>query len=360
MVESWYSGDVKFDDPLTSLVGVKSYKNNVDTLAGRTPLGKFMFDGACINLHSVTGGEVVSSSSSSGEGDDGGARTIITDVVTRWTLRVTVKALPWRPEAVFSGVSIYELRPGGTGGVLIVGQRDYWDSINMVPYSSSESSSMSMSPGDQYRGVDKGTALWDFLGQLRPDGFRAVAAAPELPYLLLRRGDGYDVRRYPSYAGIETTYDRRDYGYAVLGAFAVGMDPLAPSVMRVYDDVDSVAPREKTMTWPLRYADPGEGEDAPPPPPPNDALSKAGSGQWKSVAVSSKAGRVVAVRTFEDAAVGPAVRNADRELRTMLGRDRLVPIDGSEEFVEFAQYDAVHSMGRRRTEVWIELAGHPF
>lgn len=365
MVESWYSADVKFDDPLTSLVGVQSYKNNVDMLAGRTLLGKIMFDGACINLHSVTGGEVVVSSSSE-EGDDGKdeeARMMITDVVTRWTLKVTVKALPWKPEAVFSGVSIYELRPGGTEGVLIIGQKDYWDSINMIPNlsssASSSSSSMSTSPGDQYRGVDKGAALKDFLGQLRPDGFRAVAAAPELPYLLLRRGDGYDVRRYPSYVGIETTYDRRDYGYAGLGAFAVGMDPLAPSVMRVYDDVDSVTPREKTMTWPLRYANPGEDDDAPPPPP-SDALSKAGSGQWKSVTVSSKAGRVVAVRTFEDAAVGPAVRNADRELRTMLRRDGLVPIDGSEEFVEFAQYDAVHSMGRRRTEVWIELAGHPF
>jgi hypothetical protein len=46
----------------------------------------------------------------------------------------------------------------------------------------------------------------------------------------------------------------------------------------------------------------------------------------------------------------------------MLKRDGLVPKDGSEEFVEFAQYDAVHSMGKRRGEVWIELkeGGHPF
>ena len=342
MIESWYAPDVSFDDPLTSLAGVGSYRGNVDMLAGRTALGRAMFDGARIDLHSVTGGEV------SSEATGGG----IADVVTRWTLRVTVRVLPWRPEAVFSGVSIYELRPGGEGGVLVAAQRDYWDSINIASDASSD-------PGAQYRRVGKGAALKDFLGQLKPDGLRAAAAAPELPYMLLRRGDGYEVRRYPPYVGIETEYDRRDYGYAGLGAFAAGMDPLAPSVMRVYDDVDAEKPREKTMTWPLRFAIPGEGA----PPPPEGALEKAGNGQWKGVSVVSRPERVVAVRTFEDAAVGPAVRNADRELRGMLKRDGLASrVDGEDGggFVEFSQYDAVHSMGRRRTEVWIELGGHPF
>jgi hypothetical protein len=352
MVESWYARDVSFDDPLTSLTGVDSYRANVDMLAGRTLLGRIMFEDAGINLHSVTGGEVVSN-------DDGSV--LINDVVTRWTLKVTVKVFPWRPEAIFSGVSVYQLIPGGENGISIVGQRDYWDSINMMPLSSSSSSSSSSPPpvGEQYREVDRAIALKDFLGQLRPYGLRAIAAAPELPYTLLRRGDGYEVRRYPSYVGISTNYERRDYGYAGLGAFAAGMDPLSPSLMKVYDDVDANLPREKTMTWPLRYAAPGEG----PPPPPYDAVEKSsdsGGGQWRSISIVSNDGRVVAVRTFEDAAVGPAVRNADRELRDMLKRDGLVPREGSEQFVEFAQYDAVHSMGRRRTEVWIELAGHPF
>jgi hypothetical protein len=49
MIESWYSPDVSFEDPLTSLTGVGSY-------ARRKMLGRAMFDGACIDLHSVTGG----------------------------------------------------------------------------------------------------------------------------------------------------------------------------------------------------------------------------------------------------------------------------------------------------------------
>jgi len=84
MIESWYAPDVSFDDPLTSLTGVGSYRDNV----------RAMFDGARINLHSVTGGGILSEAT-------GG----IADVVTRWTLKVTVRVLPWKPEAVFSGVS---------------------------------------------------------------------------------------------------------------------------------------------------------------------------------------------------------------------------------------------------------------
>lgn len=284
---------------------------------------------------------------------------------------MTVKVLPWKPNAAFSGVSIYKLRPGGQkGGVLIVGQQDYWDSINIVPTSSSSSSSstLPLTPQEQYRTVDKSMALQDFLAQLQPDGFRAATAAPELPYILLRRGDGYEVRRYPGYVGIRTTYNRRDVGYGVLGAFAgKDMAPLAPSIMKVYDDDDEAKSQEKTMTWPLRYAmnpmtgrDGDDDVDVLPPPPPNEAVMKAGTGQWKSVTVPTLPGRVVAVRTFEDAAVGPAVRTTDRELRAMLVRDGLVPMVVTKDYVEFAQYDAVHSMGRRRTEVWIELSGHPF
>ena len=70
----------------------------------------------------------------------------------------------------------------------------------------------------------------------------------------------------------------------------------------------------------------------------------------------------MAIRTFDDFAMEPVVRNADRELREILQRDGLTPKKGSEEFVVFAQYDAVHSMGKRRGEVWIELedGGNPF
>ena len=62
----------------------------------------------------------------------------------------------------------------------------------------------------------------DFLGQLSPGEFTAPSAGEELPYQLLRRGEGYEVRRYPGYNAVETEYERRDDGFAVLGAFTNG------------------------------------------------------------------------------------------------------------------------------------------
>lgn len=327
---------------MTSLSGVDSYRKNVDMLAGRTLMGKVLFEGAGINLHSVTGGEIVNGR--------------VDDIVTRWTLRLTAKVLPWSPEAVFSGVSVYKIALGGKEGLSIVGQTDYWDSINIQP------DTPSTNVKQQYQTVPKNIAVSDFLAQLAPTGFLAPTAAPELPYLLLRRGDGYELRKYPGFVGVETPYMRRDYGFGSLGAFAKGMDPLAPSICKVYNDdnVDDGDGKEKMMMWPLKFAFPGEGTDAPPAPP--AAIEKAGSGQWASINIMSQPERIVAIRAFEDAAMGPVVRNADRELRAMLKRDGLEVEDGTEQYVLFTQYDAVHSMGKRRSEVWIDLkdGGHPF
>jgi len=334
---------------MTSLSGVDSYRKNVDMLAGRTLMGKVLFEGAGINLHSVTGGEIIVT-------DDNSNTVRVDDIVTRWTLRLTAKVLPWSPEAVFSGVSVYNIAVGGKEGLSIVGQTDYWDSINIQPDTSSTNVKQ------QYKTVPKNIAVSDFLAQLAPTGFLAPTAAPEMPYLLLRRGDGYELRKYPGFVGVETPYMRRDYGFGSLGAFSKGMNPLAPSMCKVYNDdnVDDGDGKEKMMMWPLKFAFPGEGTDAPPAPP--AAIEKAGSGQWASVNIMSQPERIVAIRAFEDAAMGPVVRNCDRELRAMLKRDGLEAEDGSDQFVVFTQYDAVHSMGKRRSEVWIDLkdGGHPF
>lgn len=329
METEYYAEDVTFTDPMTSLSGVDSYRNNVDMLASRTFLGKILFSEAGIVLHNVKGGEIK---------EDGS----IGDIITRWTLRMTAKILPWKPTARFSGISVYKTVQGPTG-VKIVGQTDYWDSINIAPNSNG-----------QYETVPKGTAVGDFLDQLKPGGFQAQSAAPELPYQLLRRGDGYEVRRYPGFAGVKLPYRRRDEGFGSLGAFTKGMSPLSPAIMDVQKDDIS----DKYMMWPLTFMQPGSSELEMP----QDAVEKAGEGQWRTMRVVNMPSQVVAVREFSDASMEPVVRKADRELRELLERDGLTAADGSEDLVRFAQYDAIFSMGRRRGEVWIDLAadGHPF
>ena len=131
-------------------------------LAGRTLMGRILFENAKIILHNVTGGEITA---------DGK----ISDIFTRWSLKVTAKVLPWKPTARFTGISIYKVADIN-GRTVIVGQQDFWDSINLRPDSSGE-----------YQKVDKSIATNDFLNQLKPGGFQAQQSAAEVPYELLRR-----------------------------------------------------------------------------------------------------------------------------------------------------------------------------
>ena len=198
MQREFYASSVTFDDPLTSLSGVEAYQNNVDMLASRTLIGKFLFKDAGIVLHSITGGEVSDTDGS------------ISNIITRWTLRITPKVLPWTPTARFTGISVYEVSPGGPEGVLINHQTDYWDSINIKE-------------GGEYEKVGKMNAIRDFLSQLNPENGNAAAAGPELPYQLLRRGKEYEVRSYPSFTAVTVPYDRRDEGYDFLASITQGM-----------------------------------------------------------------------------------------------------------------------------------------
>lgn len=77
MEKKFYRDDVTFDDPLTTLSGVDKYQNNVDLLGGRTSLGRILFQDAFIVLHNI---EILSPNT----------------LQTRWTLQLTVKALPWQ------------------------------------------------------------------------------------------------------------------------------------------------------------------------------------------------------------------------------------------------------------------------
>lgn len=333
MEREYYSPKVTFDDPMTSLAGVDSYQNNVDMLASRTLLGKILFDDAGIVLHSVTGGEVNPTDNS------------ISNIITRWTLRVTAKILPWSPTARFSGISVYEVKAGGPKGVMVTHQTDYWDSINIKEGGTGS-----------YQTVDKNIAVQDFLNQLKPNNFAAPAAGLEVPHQLLRRGNGYEVRKYPSYTATQIQYTRRDEGYDALSSITKGLSPLAPAILEVASSGD------KFMTWPLEYALPGQ---ATPPPPIQVEQKLNEQSQWTkswNAKVMTIPSRVVAVGRFKDASVEPVVRKADRELRECCKRDGLVVSSKTEGVVKFAQYDAIFSMGERRGEVWIELedGGHPW
>ena len=126
----------------------------------------------------------------------------------------------------------------------------------------------------------------------------------------------------------------------------VGLNPLSPAVMTIPSN------GKKSMRFPLNFAMPGE--DCPPPP-------KSSEDSGGSCTVVSFPERVVAVRTFSGASVEAAVRQTDRELRNLCTTHGLRISEDSRDVLCFAQYDAIFSMGKRRTEVWVDLAdNHPW
>jgi len=341
MEDELYIKDVSFEDPLISLSGLDAYRNNVNMLAGETALGKLCFTDCGLFMHNVT------------ETADGGLQT-------RWTLQFRFKLLPWQPLARFTGVSQYTI----DDQCRVVAQRDYWDSVNLLP-------------GGVYAPQPKLAAFNDMLRQLSPRnaGRAQQSSEKELPYVLLRRAAdksgllGYEVRRYPQHVSVATDYFRRLDAFGTLGAYTNGaneleaeLTPYVPSLMsvpptelsmeQVRDNSLDLKPSEapKAMRWPM--AVPSLKEGAPPQP----------NGRLDGVArLELMPTRVVAVLAFSEPTTEPVVRGYHALLKSYLDADGLVPTQPQDdEQFRLAQFDALNSFGARRSEIWVDLAEHPW
>lgn len=358
MEKTFYSSAVSFIDPMIQLTGVDAYKGNVDTLAGRTALGKLLFQDASIVLHNIVQLEK-------------------NKIQTRWTLQVTAKMFPGQPRAKFSGVSLYTLDENSKQ---VITQEDYWDSINLRE--------------GKYVTVPRSDGLFDFLGQLnQPKG--AEMAAPELPYELLRRAKRYEVRRYPATVIAETSYEQRPQGYDRLGTNDINtlfyficnlihiysfkyinvlyigsyvsrsnvankkLSNYAPTLMRVKNNAESTDSSsssgnklEKFMSWPLAFQQPGSALAS---------LDEFPQATIPSIKIAQRDSIVVAVCRFDVAATEPVARGYTDQLRRDVLSDKMKPTeDVGKGVILVAQYDALFSINKRRNEVWIELEDHPW
>jgi len=336
-----YNEAVSFEDPLISLSGLDAYRNNIDMLAGANPFGKLLFGDCGLIMHNVS------------ETADGGLQT-------RWTLQFRFKLLPWQPLARFTGVSRYTL----DDQCRVLSQRDYWDSVNMLP-------------GGEYAPQPKLAAFADLLRQLSPKsvGAAQMSSDKELPYVLLRRAadksglNGYEVRSYPQHVSVTTDYFRRLDAFGTLGAYTNGanvasaeLTPYVPSLMsvppteltmeQVRDNSLDLKPADdpKQMRWPM--AVPSLKQGAPPLP----------NGRLEGITrLELMPARTVAVLAFAEPTTEPNVRGYHALLKSYLDEDGLVPVEPvTDEQFRLAQFDALNSLGARRSEIWIDLAEHPW
>jgi len=328
-----YNEAVEFVDPLITLSSPAEYQKNVEMLAGKNLMGQLLFSDPGLILHTVTPGDAPNK------------------ITTRWTLQFRFKLLPWAPLAQFSGVSMYTLDEQAR----VLKQADFWDSVNLQE-------------GGKYEPASKIAALSDLLAQLAPPKVGALAASEkELPYVLLRRTTDYEVRRYPIHVTVGTEYERRIDAFGTLGAYTNGANSdntpvlaYVPSMMSVPaplgpPDVDGNTPRgdgapPKWMRWPVSVPSRREAN----PPKPNDRLDSY-------VALDVIPSKVVAVLPFSAPTTERNVRGYASALRSMLRRDGLSVEDSDpEEEFRLAQFDALNSLGARRSEIWFELKDHPW
>jgi len=158
----FYSDSVTFRDPLNNLEGKDKYRGNVEMLSGESLVGNVLFTNGYIDLHAV-------------EDVPGDVRKLR----TRWTLGFTFQLLPWKPEALFTGVSEYAIDESA----LVLSQRDYWDTINL-------------SDGGKYFAEEPLSGVADLVAQLLPlQGSTEYAAASAGDWSLLRRAETYRIYR---------------------------------------------------------------------------------------------------------------------------------------------------------------------
>lgn len=340
MEDEFYSPDVSFCDPLISLAGVEAYRQNVNMLAGKTFMGRTCFSDCGLIMHNIK------------EASDG-------CLETRWTLQFRFKLLPWQPLCRFTGVSRYTL----DANCRVLRQDDFWDSVNLKP-------------GGSYAPASKLAGFSDLLAQMAPGGYKAEqSSGKELPYVLLRRAaprdglPGYEVRRYPQHVSVSTEYWRRLDAFGTLGAYTNGaneaetpLTPYVPSLMsvpydertldQITDDALDLKPPEQTkvMRWPM--AVPAMKESAPPKP----------ESRLEEVArLELMPSKTVACLAFSDPTTEPNVRGFHQLLSKYLKEDGLVAAEGEQrEQFRLAQFDALNSLGARRSEIWIDLDEHPW
>ncbi|XP_042513430.1 uncharacterized protein LOC122088289 isoform X2 [Macadamia integrifolia] len=105
------------------------------------------------------------------------------EITTRWTMVMKFMPLPWKPELVFTGISIMGINPETQKFCSHV---DIWDSIENNNYFSVE-------------------GLWDVIRQLR------IYKTPDLEspkYQILKRTANYEVRKYSPFVIVETKGDK--------------------------------------------------------------------------------------------------------------------------------------------------------
>ncbi|KAG9459747.1 hypothetical protein H6P81_004255 [Aristolochia fimbriata] len=215
------------------------------------------------------------------------------EVTTRWTMVMKFLLLPWKPEVVFTGLSVMGINPVTQKFCSHV---DLWDSIQNNEYFSLE-------------------GLLDFLKQLR------IYKTPDLEtprYQILKRTETYEVRNYTSFVVVETKGDKLSgsSGFNDIAGYIFGKNASKEKIPMT-TPVFTQALDAKLSNVSIQIVLPSEKEISNLPDP-----------NEEGVKLRRVVGGIAASLKFSGRPTEEIVLQREKELRSTLVRDGLKPKEG--------------------------------
>ncbi|KAK9834183.1 hypothetical protein WJX81_006360 [Elliptochloris bilobata] len=243
-----------------------------------------------------------------------------TEVVTRWTMRLQQKLLPWRPALVFTGRSCYTVE--SASGRLAT-QTDVWDAIKDNSYLSVE-------------------GVAHVLRQATNP--QTTPGLDQPAYEVLRRAGDYEVRRYEPYVVAEVSMPASaapasGTGFNELAGYIFGGNAGRQKMEMTTPVITTAGQPGAAMRFPMERK---LGTNAALLPTPNDLR----------VITRMEEGGVFASASFSGFPLDFEVVEAERRLRGALLLDGLQPLEG----YALARYNDPFTLPLfRRNEVLIAL-----
>ncbi|GJP54920.1 hypothetical protein CLOM_g13933 [Closterium sp. NIES-68] len=242
MSSARFADKVEFEDPITRYDTLAGYLFNIQML-------RYLFHPVFILQDTYQSGPA--------------------EITTRWTMKMYFWLLPWRPEVVFTGLSIYGIDPRSQ---LFVSHRDVWDSIQDNGYFSQE-------------------GLRDLVKQMMTL-YSPPAQLNSPPFDVLLRRATYEVREYPAFQVVQLNTPVQSTSDIWPSAPGAPPSPQLEKLQRYFQEGNSQ--RKTIPQGPIMLISPPDSAgqdkklvmaiplDAPPPTPtdPDLTIGTLPSGTW--------------------------------------------------------------------------------
>ncbi|CAI5466122.1 unnamed protein product [Closterium sp. Yama58-4] len=284
MSSARFADKVEFEDPITRYDTLAGYLFNIQML-------RYLFHPVFILQDTYQSGPA--------------------EITTRWTMKMYFWLLPWRPEVVFTGLSIYGIDPLSQQ---FISHRDVWDSIQDNGYFSQE-------------------GLRDFVKQMMTV-YSPPAQLNSPPFDVLLRRASYEVREYPAFQVVQLSSPIQSASDIWPSAPGAPSNPQVEKLKRYFQGANSQ--RKTILEGPLMLISPPEsagqdkllaiavplGADAPTPTDPDLTVATMPRSTWAAASF----GGLPLVETFSSAA---ATLRADATSDGLLLASRGVGSDGA-------------------------------